>query len=81
MTIAQNRAYVKRRKRQSQVMRNGFFSHPLKAISYPLKGRGFPVFFLLKTNLLLRKQFGGQEPNLFVKRHRTPEAIRRTGIF
>ncbi len=67
MAIAHNRAYVKWRIRQSQTMRNGFFSHPLKAISYPLKGRGLPVFAKGKTNPVLRKQFRGQEPNLFVK--------------
>ncbi len=34
--FSQNRGYVKWRKRQSQAMRNAFFSHPLKANSYPL---------------------------------------------
>ena len=38
----------------------------LKGISYPYKG---------KTNPVLRKQFGGQEFHLFVKRHRASEFI------
>ena len=35
MITLQNRGYVKWGKRQSQAMRNAFFSHPQKANSYP----------------------------------------------